>query len=229
MIKKINLFNFDEETVMWEQYFTSEKHLSDLGMGLCADALKLKTEKDLPEEVKLHLDSCDECRTDVANLVELMDEWGVHPQPVYSVDKGQDALPKKVSWQKALLPWAAILIVGSILGTVYFLKPKDDGGASFQENPELEILVADLYRGGDIQKTFPKINQSVILPLVFRWQLNTGLPVEVRILNNRDETVFSKSTKDDSLLLAKNLPPGLYYWQLSDRNDLLFTGKFRVK
>lgn len=65
-------------------YFDHQGHLTDEGLSLCADALKLGRQDQLPEELRGHLEQCASCQEQTMALYALVadeDYSGLGPHP----------------------------------------------------------------------------------------------------------------------------------------------------
>ena len=51
----------------------------------------------------------------------------------------------------------------------------------------------------------------------------------LKILNNKGTEVYSAEAEKNEYVFKETLNPGLYYWKLEYREEMLFVGKFRVK
>jgi hypothetical protein len=51
----------------------------------------------------------------------------------------------------------------------------------------------------------------------------------VQLLSNTGKLLFERETPGDRIEYTGRLIPGLYYWKLVGREDLLAAGKFTVK
>ena len=113
-------------------------------------------------------------------------------------------------------------------------KPKTEEAllaANFTPSETLEPLVGAITRGEGISEIKPingaelKIGEAV----VFSWQTSVAEPLTLRLLNNREEEVFSRSVVGNRFSSPEIPEPGLYYWKLETAEDLLYVGKFLIK
>ena len=113
-------------------------------------------------------------------------------------------------------------------------KPKTEEAllaANFTPSETLEPLVGAITRGEGISEIKPingaelKIGEAV----VFSWQTSVAEPLTLRLLNNREEEVFSRSVVGNRFNSPVKPEPGLYYWKLETAEDLLYVGKFLIK
>ena len=103
--------------------------------------------------------------------------------------------------------------------------------ANFTPSETLEPLVGAVTRGSGVSEIKPangaelKIGEAV----VFSWQTSVAEPLTLRLLNNREEEIFSRSVVGNRFSSPEIPEPGLYYWKLETAEDLLYVGKFLIK
>lgn len=100
--------------------------------------------------------------------------------------------------------------------------------ANFEPSPNLEGLVQNDFRSTSIEALSPVVGKVTSQPITFKWKNYDGL-VTLKVLTNKEETVFTSTTEASNLTMKRNLVPGLYYWKLETDEELLFVGKFIVK
>ncbi len=90
------------------------KHLSEVEVAMCADALNSNAYNTLPEYIKTHLEHCDSCASEAMVVAELAEELN-------EVSKGDAAPDKRFTIGRHL--WAVVAVAASILFFVgvYFL------------------------------------------------------------------------------------------------------------
>lgn len=290
-------------------YFDHQGHLTDEGLSLCADALKLGRQDQLPEELRGHLEQCASCQEQAMALYALVadeDYSGLGPHPVLELaGEPTSAATLKMWFRPLLLLLMAVLAfflflqqqrereqpspgeehapaavppseAGSAEGTSPLSPPQasveskdgkpgpspapDTAGAgagrnsktanrrsqvssgppetdanpvlaaSFTPSETLDPLAGAITRSGGLSAIRPangadfEIGQRV----VFSWQAQAEQPLTLRLLNNREEEVFSRAAKGGRLESPVGLAPGLYYWKLETEDDLIYVGKFFV-
>ncbi len=208
---------------MSQKYFTKKGHLKDMGIAAAADGLRTGDEHSLPIEIQDHFTKCNVCKTEVVDLCMLIN----HLEKDLDNSQSEDLHHSKrwnVYW-----PWAAILIAGIIIGSIYFGTIPGKTEFRYHTNAELEMLIGDTYRGDHIKIISPSTNQAITSPVYFKWKTDVRPPFELKLFNNSGDLIYRDSVTVYSLSVKKTLKPGLYYWQIDDKNDLLFTGKFIVK
>lgn len=118
-------------------------------------------------------------------------------------------------------------------------RPRDDRrfpqslyADNYREVPDLENLIAQVYRGGDnliIQS--PIVGDTVVTSIVFQWHTSRSLALQLTVLTNHESVVFDSTTTGGYVLVdvrAHKMLPGLYYWKLASDDELLHLGKFYV-
>jgi hypothetical protein len=102
--------------------------------------------------------------------------------------------------------------------------------ANFTAYPIYEYAIDEATRSTDysINIISPKIGEDVKDGLQFRWETDYKGPLYLEIFTNRDSLIFNEQPEDNKLVSAKKLKPGLYYWKLISKDDLLYVGKFLV-
>ncbi|MFQ5616118.1 MAG: hypothetical protein ACE5GO_06630, partial [Anaerolineales bacterium] len=54
-------------------------------------------------------------------------------------------------------------------------------------------------------------------------------PLELRILNNKQKQLYSFQINGNRLAFDEKLQPGLYYWAVLSKGEMIYLGKFIVK
>ncbi|MBI2428452.1 MAG: hypothetical protein HYV29_06585 [Ignavibacteriales bacterium] len=73
---------------------------------------------------------------------------------------------------------------------------------NFSPSPHLDDLVQMEYRSVTVTVTAPAIGQPVRQPILFRWEA-AGQPLALRILTNKEKTIYAKQIKTNSYTLQK--------------------------
>jgi hypothetical protein len=101
-------------------FFQPDSHLSDEGVALYVDALKLQRTKELPEEVRDHVSQCQACRKEVTGLFSILTEenyGAMGPHPFF--DRRGETTAKKTEW---IYRVAALVAVGVGISLIaYFI------------------------------------------------------------------------------------------------------------
>jgi len=100
---------------------------------------------------------------------------------------------------------------------------------NFSESPNLENLVNAVSRSESPFVVSPKNNDVVSQDILFRWKMHDAGLITITILSNSENVVRSVSLEQSTFLFSEKLDPGLYYWKLERKGDLLYVGKFFVK
>lgn len=113
-------------------------------------------------------------------------------------------------------------------------RPETSGDTAFAANfvpsPGLEQLVGATFRSDQIRIVSPRAGRTAEgQPVLFRWIGRTPGPVTVQLLSNTGKLLFEKETSGDRIEYTSPLIPGLYYWKLVGREDLLAVGRFTVR
>ena len=100
--------------------------------------------------------------------------------------------------------------------------------ANFTPYPVYEYEIGEATRSTDysIKVLSPKIGEDIKDSIHFRWESDYSGPLYLEILTNRDSLIFSEQPEDNKVVFTKKLKPGLYYWKLNSKDDLLYIGKF---
>lgn len=99
---------------------------------------------------------------------------------------------------------------------------------NFVESDHLEDLVHTEFRSETAEVLSPLNDAVVQPPILFRWKHMEGT-ITLKILSNKERTLFSKKVSGDSCLVTMKFANGLYYWKLESEKELLFAGKFLVR
>lgn len=241
--------------IFHRSFFTAEGHLDENGISLTVEALFLDTYAKLPGPVTAHLEECDECKMQVAGLMEVMKDQPIDrtlPHPYFDQRISVRTFP-------ASLRIAATLAMALFAGTLFFLlgvrsaqnsspvqtqhvpvpQPIDTSirqdehedillAERMTPSPNLDDLVHSEFRSESIEVLSPEIEAIVHSPITFRWK-QYPRPVILKIMNNKEVTVLTANVKMNSYVTSKKFPEGLYYWKLEDDGELLFVGKFFTK
>ncbi|GEM_PF-7134553 len=112
--------------------------------------------------------------------------------------------------------------IGKIAGNQ--TKVPDDHVRNFTPDMFYEKLVEENYRNTAITILSP-LNDTLKGVVVFKWD---GLVPEIltlKIVDNRENTIYQKPVKNGSMPVI-DLKPGLYYWQLMSEKETMITRKF---
>jgi len=103
------------------------------------------------------------------------------------------------------------------------------GDASFSPNANLESMIGSRSRSLSTQLLAPAGEVPYSHDIVFSWETTARDPLQLKILSNRNEVIFAFTVGDPPFVFRERLFPGLYYWKLESRADLLAVGKFSVR
>lgn len=243
-------------------FFTNRMHLTDEGVALYVDAMKLKRTSELPKDMLKHVEFCPDCQLQIVELYELL------KHEVYDLSQKHpylDAVREpEVRYGFSLYRIAAVLAGAALLGIGYYfisttntpqtppalveketpqsIKPQKhvpqektptqqqqpDFAANFVESPNMEDLVQTQFRSVSVEVITPKTGEVVKQPVVFRWK-GIDAPLTIKILSNKEQILFAAEVATHTYTTTKTLPPGLYYWKLETKDELMYVGKFLVK
>ena len=246
-----------------EMFFGGGKHLSDEGVALYVDALKLNTLDQLPPIILDHVSGCHECKKNITGLFTLLDDVDYSDVRSHTLFRLAHGSSSRVP---LLLKIAAVVAgVASLATLTYYVGPfrqgqtssqtsggelsrsvdsvqkgqdtgsrsqlatKEKFAANFKVDPEFEDLVNGRSRSEAFGVMSPA-NGSVLGPdAVFSWKGEGRKPLTLSIMNNKGETVLTENVPPSQFVLKRRLTPGLYYWRIENKSELLHVGKFYVK
>jgi hypothetical protein len=110
-------------------------------------------------------------------------------------------------------------------------------GPTFEPSPYYEEWINENVRSGNvlIDKIIQPKNVDKYLnkPVLFKWLMTENVPVNLVIMNNDDDVIFSTKVSADnfpeySFSLSQNQfkKSGIYYWRIEDEIEVLYLGKF---
>ncbi len=99
----------------------------------------------------------------------------------------------------------------------------------FKDNPNLEYMVDSPHRGRLINIISPEFRITDRGKIIFKWENHINKELELKILNNLNETLYTFKAKGSIVEFKGNLSPGLYYWKLEDKENLYHVGKFLIE
>ncbi len=100
---------------------------------------------------------------------------------------------------------------------------------NFTVSPNLENLVNVHSRSLSIQVLSPLNGENVKERILFQWKADADDRLTLKILSNKEKTLQTISVRGSRYVFLQKIPPGLYYWKLEDKDELLYLGKFFVK
>ncbi len=99
----------------------------------------------------------------------------------------------------------------------------------YRVNPNLENMIGSQSRSAVVQVHSPRNNSYPTKDILFSWDETRQKSLHLKILNNKNEALFEYRIEKSSVVFKEKLPPGLYYWKLESKTDLLYVGKFFIK
>ncbi len=110
-------------------------------------------------------------------------------------------------------------------------KPVPEGvKRNFRINRNLEYMIGSNYRSKSVEVMTPANGETLEGRIHFSWKALSKDALLLKILNNRNETLYTypiDSDKERTVFeFEERLKPGLYYWKLESGVDLVHVGKF---
>ncbi len=247
------------------EFFTDRHHLTEEGVALYVDALRLERTVELPAEIRIHVEGCEECQRQIVESHEMMkeirvDTSGPHPYFDRQVrEPGVRYTPYRIA--------AAVAGVALLAAGYYAIVSRDSSppayteqeqipsvqqteqnhaqsipeeskpegivaepvlADNFTESPNLEDLVQTDFRSTSVEVLSPLNGDVVKTPIRFQWKTSEE-EMTLKILTNKERTVLSNTVTGDAFIVDRKLAPGLYYWKLETKKELIYTGKFLVR
>lgn len=148
-----------------------------------------------------------------------------------------------VSYYFRMLLEEYTLLRGTIVAREYVERGKQDFVSSdslvvsrqeffadnFAVSPNLENLVNAHSRSHSIQVLSPLSGENVKERILFQWRADADDRLTLKILSNKEQTLQTISVRGSRYVFSQKIPPGLYYWKLENKDELLHLGKFLVK
>jgi hypothetical protein len=95
---------------------------------------------------------------------------------------------------------------------------------NFTASKFYDNIIENRFRHQGIEIVSPLKDTLTSLP-AFRWKGDDSKQLVIIVISNREKEIFRKSI-DNGAKLQIRLDPGLYYWQLQNETETLFSGKF---
>ena len=242
-------------------FFDNDAHLNEEALALYVDALELNKVHLLPDVILLHVNECVECKSEIAEVLALVDkqEYRLKEKHPYLADK-TGLLVTRIMRSYRI---AAVLLVGISLGIFfYFLRLTNDNRGvvniqpgseqvvnlqsqkgqakgqaiqqnsmadNFSESANLEDLVNSTSRSASFVVIGPKNGVVMNKQITFEWRTQEVESITLKILSNKETVLRSFKLGGSKFLFAGKLNPGLYYWKVESKDELLYVGKFFVK
>lgn len=245
-------------------FFTDRMHLTDEGVALYVDALKLDRTSELPKQMVKHVENCPDCQLQIVELHEMMknevyDASMKHPYFDSTVQEPE------VRYGIPFYRIAAAVAGVALIGTGYYFvsgnkpmqtepvvvqkaeqtqKAESEAKTSQQQavqqkeekllannfavSPNMEDLVQTQFRSVSVEVITPDIGEIVHQPITFKWK-EISEPLTLKILSNKERTLITAQVITNTYTTQKFFAPGLYYWKLETKDDLLYAGKFLIK
>ncbi|MHB1051395.1 MAG: hypothetical protein ACYC09_15050 [Bacteroidota bacterium] len=247
------------------EFFTDRHHLTEEGVALYVDALRLERTAELPAEIRIHVEGCEECQRQIVESHEIMTAIPVDkstPHPYFDRQIREPAVHYTPYRIAAAIAGVALLAAGYYAIVSRDTSPpvitQQDQSSSprepdanytnavpdestpnetgsvpmladnFIESPNMEDLVHTDFRSTSVEVISPLNGDVVQTPIRFQWKASEEEMI-LKILTNMERTVLSKTVAGNAFTVERKLAPGLYYWKLETKKELVFTGKFLVR
>lgn len=132
-------------------FFGAGEHLTDEGVALYVDALKLGTLDQLPTEIRAHVAACNECKTNVTGLFALLDSESyadVRTHPSFTLEHGVG------SSYLGVMKLAAVIAGLALIGALMYFWNLPGHIRSSAESPQ-EVLRQGADSARNSQQTHP--------------------------------------------------------------------------
>lgn len=108
-------------------------------------------------------------------------------------------------------------------------KKNEQYAQAYKSLPMFENFINNPLRSANLKVISPAINEKINAreTINFRWQSNSYDSLNLVVFSNTFE-IISENMIDTNYMLIKKLNPGLYYWQLENSSEAIFTGKIIV-
>ncbi|MDP6852626.1 MAG: hypothetical protein QF472_01600 [Candidatus Marinimicrobia bacterium] len=206
-----------------------QNHLTDIQLTDYIDHLRKDTLEKVPEPELEHVEDCDKCKQVIIEMYAILEEDQTKTIPFTPVNYKRDM--SNVYWKQALAVAATLVIIPGLLYFTTISSVPESVKKNFTPNRILELLVNDLARSSNLEIISPVTGEEVLNPpyLHFSWKWSKREPLTFQLFSNTNEEMISLTALEEQLEIENTFDKGLYYWQLSDKDDLLFTGKIFLR
>jgi hypothetical protein len=98
----------------------------------------------------------------------------------------------------------------------------------YRVNPNLENMIGSRVRSGLFEVLGPGNGSVIKEPIRFSWKKPLLSPHTLKIVNNKNQVLYTYTVQGNWFDFNETLVPGLYYWKLENQNELLYVGKFFI-
>ena len=142
-----------------------------------------------------------------------------------------------LDWQKGWIyagAAVAVLVVAIFITPRLLEQETEINLANFSESPRFESLMKSQIRstGLTVSIVSPEIGQNFKTDVLFKWDIkkdhkNFSGPFDLKIMNHKESVIHSVEVTGGQYKSGK-LAPGLYYWTIEEKGEMLYLGKFFV-
>jgi hypothetical protein len=198
-----------------------------------------------------HYFECEACRRELKigqAAVTLIENEGpaVLAIPDSRRTRFRQTLPKALSrqpwqarpqWALALAALALLIVIGLPLGywKYFHQTPPESYAENFQPSARLDNLIEQTYKSPQLlANVSPPNDANFEGEILFRWEFQEDSekyagPLELRILNKKEDELFRSAVKNHQFRFDEKLPPGVYYWALLTAEEMAYLGRFYVR
>jgi hypothetical protein len=98
----------------------------------------------------------------------------------------------------------------------------------YRVNPNLENMIGSRVRSGLFEVMGPENGSVIKEPIHFSWKKALVSPHTLKIVNNKNQVLYTYPVQGSWFDFNETLASGLYYWKLESQNELLYVGKFFI-
>ncbi|MGE5457887.1 MAG: hypothetical protein ACM3RX_05995 [Methanococcaceae archaeon] len=233
-------------------------HLTEFEISQYSDALRSKTEDNLPVDILEHVEECLECKHAVMELISLVNEIEESDdvKPVLHLKP----IPEKgyAFYLKAAAAAFIIVMSGYLFITNRSIENRESASVIKKETiqkvdtdkkelekvskpvdladntlyspiPEYEAICGDSFRSEKADIISPALSEKSRGQINFNISFTKKGGRSLTVFNNKNKAVMHKDFDTVSFKQKSNFTPGLYYWKLETSEDLLYIGKFIIE
>ncbi|MDP1677959.1 MAG: hypothetical protein Q8L88_13960, partial [Bacteroidota bacterium] len=100
-----------------KSFFSDNNHLSENGIALYVDAIKLERIDNLPAAIVHHVEECEECKMQIMEVAELLAGEQFDKTMNHPFFSPKEAIPASFS---VIYRIAAVFVIAAFIGTIYY-------------------------------------------------------------------------------------------------------------
>ncbi len=206
-----------------------QNHLTDVQLTVYIDNLRKKSLENLPDQELDHVEHCDKCKQAIIEMYAFLEDDVIKTIPFTPGNYENKGI--NFQWKQAVAVAATIVFLPTLLYFTTVFSVSDTVNENFQTHRILELLVNDQVRSSNLDILSPIKGEEIKYSpsLQFSWNWSKREPLTFQMYSNTHEEIISLTTTEGNVEFENIYDRGLYYWQLTDENDLLYTGKFILR